>query len=608
MIICKKNAHASLLALFCLLYPLVFAQPIKADDWQLVWADEFNQDGLPNPQWWDFEEGSLRNNELQYYTVEREENARIENGLLIIEARKDGYQGHSVSSASLHSTRSASWTYGKIEVRAQLPGGRGTWPAIWMLGDNIGEAGWPGCGEIDIMEYVGYVPNTVYGTVHTTAYNHIANTEVGGNIQLADLTDAMHTYSIEWEPNEIRFYVDDQNYFIFQNDGQGNDATWPFHRPQHLKLNLAIGGDWGGAEGVDNAIYPAKFQIDYVRAYQRPQSPPYTVSLTANGLGSLRIEPEKDAYQEGEVVTLVADPDLGMRLGKWKNVQLPRSLRAPYTIDRNLQISADFLNPNALNLNGDFSNDLSGWYNWIGGGATASISINSSEQAILSVTKAGTENWHTQFGQGGIALEANKTYQLQFDAWTLSGTPALVAGLTMNSEPFTSYASTTADLTDTPKTFTLDYTHASSSNPNARIEFGLGTQTGSIALDNVTLSSPADERLSPYEAWKRDHNIRPGADAEDPDADQRPNLLEYLLQSDPFLADSPVATATAHSTRSGVLITPAPFLHHIELPAIELTIETEQSTDLQTWSPTSEETQPLPFKRLKLSAASPIDD
>ena len=238
-------------------------------EWQKVWSDEFDVEGLPSEKRWAYEEGFIRNDEAQYYTVKRPENARVQEGLLIIEARQDGYKGHPVSSASLTTRGLASWTYGRIEVRARLPQGRGVWPAIWTLGDNIGQVGWPACGEIDIMEYVGYQPDTIHANIHTDAYNHAEGTGKGDAIEVADATSAMRVYAVEWTPKAIDFFVDDQKYFTFENDGADNDATWPFHRPQHLKLNLAIGGSWGGQQGIDDAIFPAVYEIDYVRVYQR---------------------------------------------------------------------------------------------------------------------------------------------------------------------------------------------------------------------------------------------------------------------------------------------------------------------------------------------------
>ncbi|MBK1877920.1 family 16 glycosylhydrolase [Pelagicoccus mobilis] len=577
----------------------------ETGEWQLVWADEFETDGSPNPQFWDYEQGYIRNNELQYYTANRSENCRVENGSLIIEARRDNFEGRSVTSASLTTRRSASWTYGRIEVRAQLAPGRGTWPAIWMLGDNIDEVGWPHCGEIDIMEFVGYDPNTVHGTIHTTAYNHIQNTERNGHLEFDDLTTAMHVYSVEWEADEMRFYVDDQLYFTFQNDGQNNDATWPFHRPQHLKLNLAIGGDWGGAQGVDSSIYPTQFLVDYVRVYQRKQSPPYSVNLNASGPGIVEIHPAKEHYQDGEVVTLVADPDLGMRLGKWKNAQLERQLETQIVVNRSLDITADFVDPNALNRNSDFSSSLSGWYNYIDSSATASITQSPAGEAKIAISKAGSQHWHVQFGQGNLSLENGKRYELSFDAKTESGSLSLIAALAMNAEPYTTYSEKTFQLDTNTQRHTLEFTHTSSSNPNSRIEFRLGQANGTALLDNVQLRSLDDEALTAYEAWKRDNGIRPNQDALDPDSDSRPNILEYLWQSSPTQSDPRRPSLAAHAASAGLQISPANFPATLEQQQ-GIATSLEHSQDLQIWN--DGENPSARFHRLKVIAAPPIDD
>jgi beta-glucanase (GH16 family) len=162
-------------------------QPAQADNgqkeknkWKLVWEDNFETKGLPNPEIWSYEEGYVRNNEAQFYTKERQENARVENGNLIIEARKDNWNGHEITSASIHTYGKKSILYGRVEVRAKLPTGRGTWPAIWMLGNSIRNGTrWPDCGEIDIMENVGYDPDVVHANIHTKAYNHSIGTAKG---------------------------------------------------------------------------------------------------------------------------------------------------------------------------------------------------------------------------------------------------------------------------------------------------------------------------------------------------------------------------------------------------------------------------------------------
>jgi len=266
---------------------LSLALSSRAADWQLVWSDEFDRDGLPDPAKWKPEEGFIRNQELQYYTVGRKENARVEGGYLIIEARKERFpnarfraeapwsrwqqrrQYADYTSASLTTEGRASWSYGRIEVRAKLPSGRGTWPAIWMLGTNRAQVGWPTCGEIDIMEYVGLQPGIVHAHVHTRGYNHTRGNGRGARASVPDAETAFHLYALEWTPQRLDFFVDDRKYFTLENDGTGVDS-WPFDKPQYLILNLAIGGSWGGQQGVDNSIFPQRFVIDYVRVHQRP--------------------------------------------------------------------------------------------------------------------------------------------------------------------------------------------------------------------------------------------------------------------------------------------------------------------------------------------------
>lgn len=263
----------------------LLTQPAFSQNWKLVWADEFDKPGLPDPTKWSYETGFVRNNEAQYYTAGRLENARVENGMLIIEARKERFENAAYdskapsgsrrarqfadyTSASLTTRDRTNWTYGRIEVRAKLPPGRGTWPAIWTLGTNAARAGWPACGEIDIMEFVGFDPGIIHANIHTRKYNHVKKTGKGGQIKIPDCGEAFHVYALEWDAQALNFYVDEKKYFTYANEGSGEDA-WPYDTGQYLILNLAIGGDWGGAKGLDESAFPQKYYIDYVRVYQR---------------------------------------------------------------------------------------------------------------------------------------------------------------------------------------------------------------------------------------------------------------------------------------------------------------------------------------------------
>ncbi len=260
--------------------------PLRAADWKLVWSDEFDKPGLPDPAKWSYEEGFVRNNELQFYTRARAENARIVNGMLVIEARKERFRNPAYvpgttakgdwrktreyaeyTSASLTTRGKGAWTYGRIEVRAKLPTGRGIWPAIWTLGTDK-SLGWPACGEIDIMENVGFEPDVIQAHIHTAKYNHVMGTSKGDKLTIRKPYEEFHNYIIEWYPDRIDFFVDDLKYFTHVNEKTGPDA-WPFDKDQYLILNIAVGGSWGGQKGIDDSIFPQRMYIDYVRVYQK---------------------------------------------------------------------------------------------------------------------------------------------------------------------------------------------------------------------------------------------------------------------------------------------------------------------------------------------------
>lgn len=233
-----------------------------------VWQDEFNYTGLPDATKWGYDlgGGGWGNNELEYYTNSID-NASVGNGLLTITAKKEVKENRNYTSARLVSKGKGDFLYGRIEVKAKLPGGKGTWPAIWMLSTDWTYGGWPKSGEIDIMEHVGYDPNKVHISVHTEAYYHSIGTQKTATKMVDNAITQFHLYRIDWTPFAIRGYIDDVMIFQFVNEGKGY-AVWPFDKAFHILLNLAVGGDWGGAQGVDETVFPAKFEIDYVRVYK----------------------------------------------------------------------------------------------------------------------------------------------------------------------------------------------------------------------------------------------------------------------------------------------------------------------------------------------------
>ena len=250
-------------------------QSTIGEKWELVWSDEFENAGIPDSTKWSYNIGNWGwgNNELQYYTSDKLENAKIEDGNLVITAIKD-LKDSTWTSARLTTQGNVAFKYGKIEFRAKVPLARGTWAAGWLLGDAYrDEISWPYCGEIDVLECVGYEINDTtekginHATCHTRAYYFKQNNQIGSEIELDSMHSKFHIYSVEWYPNEIKGFVDGIHYYTY--DKNANDQEWPFHKSQNIILNLAIGGGWGGLKGVDQAMISQQYTIDYVRVFEK---------------------------------------------------------------------------------------------------------------------------------------------------------------------------------------------------------------------------------------------------------------------------------------------------------------------------------------------------
>ncbi len=232
------------------------------------WFDEFDYQGLPDPLKWGYDIGGSGwgNNELQYYTDDIK-NVVVGDGVLSINAIKEVRDGKNYTSTRLVSKFKGDILYGRVEVRAKVPAGRGTWPAIWMLPTDWEYGGWPSSGEIDIMEHVGYDLNKIHISTHSEAYYWRIGTQRTATKVIENATTEFHLYRIDWTPYAIRGYIDDVHIFTSVNDGTGYKA-WPFDKRFHLILNVAIGGDWGGQQGVDDTIFPVSMEVDYVRFFK----------------------------------------------------------------------------------------------------------------------------------------------------------------------------------------------------------------------------------------------------------------------------------------------------------------------------------------------------
>jgi beta-glucanase (GH16 family) len=245
-------------------------------NWELTWSDEFDgPDGsAPDPKKWTVEtgEGTWQNSELEYYTA-RQANVRVEKGNLIIEALREKFTGpegatREYTSARLKTDKLFTQKYGKFEARIRIPQGQGMWPAFWMLGDDISTAGWPACGEIDIMENIGREPATIYGTIHGPGYSGDNSLGAPYAIPAGKFADDFHSFGVEWEPKEIRFYVDGHLYETRTPADLPAGARWVYDHPFFLILNVAVGGKWPGNPDASTK-FPQQMLVDYVRVYSR---------------------------------------------------------------------------------------------------------------------------------------------------------------------------------------------------------------------------------------------------------------------------------------------------------------------------------------------------
>jgi len=240
-------------------------------EYRLIWSDEFDYTGLPDSTKWLYDtEGNdfgWGNNESQIFTIADTTNAFVSENTLKITAINESINDKQFSSARLISN--AYWKYGRVEVRAKLPNGRGTWPAIWMMpgGWTFNDGNWPDVGEIDIMEHVGHELGVIHASAHSRDYQWQKGTQKTGVMCVSNADSVFHTYAMEWNSEVMKTYVDDSLYFEYKNEGLGINK-WPYDKPFYLILNVSVGGAWGAMQGIDTTAFPQTMEIDYVRFYQ----------------------------------------------------------------------------------------------------------------------------------------------------------------------------------------------------------------------------------------------------------------------------------------------------------------------------------------------------
>lgn len=481
-----------------LLLPL--AQGIARDS-LLVWQDEFTLAGLPDPARWNWDEGGsgMGNEESQYYTKRRLANARVDSGILVITARREDtltcwYGPCKFTSARLVTRGLASWKYGRVDVRAKLPTGKGLWPAIWMLPEATSYGGWPGGGEIDIMEFVGHEPRKVYGTVHTKAYNHPMGTQKGANTTLTDLATAWHVYSLEWGPESLHVGVDGMRYFDFANEGSWE--KWPFDQPFHLLLNLAVGGAWGGAQGVDSSVFPQEFRVDWVRVYKLNRGDgPYSVPTKVSGGGRVELSPSAPSYPALQSVLARAVPEVGWEFSTWRGML--RSQRNPDTflIDHSEALEAVFVPAGERISDGDFTDGIGGWSAWHDDAVPTTVTVSGGE-ACMRLSASAAEAWKSQLDRAGMRFVQGETYQLSFKV-RANGARSISANFVMDHEPHSPLATAKrialpAGVSRQSATMVVAKTDSV-----ARFEFDFGDDTVGFCLDSISLRRTDGSSVKP---------------------------------------------------------------------------------------------------------------
>jgi len=469
---------------------------ISAQNWVKVWSDEFDQTGLPDSTKWQYEVGMIRNSEYQYYTSKRLENARIENSNLIIEARNENQfgNGSTCTSASLYSQFKGDWKYGKIEIMAKIPTGKGTWPALWLMPSNSEYGGWPKSGEIDIMENVGFDPDNIFFTAHYEGLGGSGQDSNGSSHTFNQPYAKFLKYSIIWSPDKIEWYVDDVLYHTYTKT-LADYRVWPFDKEFYLILNLAIGGSWGAQQGVDPSIFPSKYYIDYVKVYQLEETGPYTLTIPDSKNGIVNINPSKTFYSSGDQVTLTATPNEGCTFKNW----MYWGGTNPLTLSmfKNLNMIPIFENKNELIKNGDFTSGSLYWQNiYLYNTSTMSATafFENGEQYV-DITKPGSLWWHIGNQQVGISVKGGKTYRLTFDAWS-SNSAVLGTSLSKNYDDYGTYLENYYSIKAGKQTFTWDFTPPST-DVNCRMYFGVGNfPVGKVFFDNVSLVELSKTQVS----------------------------------------------------------------------------------------------------------------
>ena len=472
---------------------LLFSVSVFAQKYVQVWGDEFNTPGLPDSTKWDYEIGKIRNNELQYYTYKRPENARIEDTVLVIEAHKESFFDAAYTSASIISRGIGDWRYGKIEIRAKVAGGKGTWPALWMLPTNSEYGSWPKSGEIDIMEYIGVEPQNFYFTTHFEGIDKPAGqhgSSGSGPVRVVrNPWEEFVKFTLIWTPEKIEWYANDIKRHEYKKPAD-DYRVWPFDWEFYLILNLAYGGTWGGYDGVDDSKLPHKFFIDYVRVYQlQDTESPFDLNILPAKHGKVEVSPKLDFYPENTEVTLTAIPDSGYSFKAWEYQSGANPLI--FNINKNTTIIPVFYNANELLTNGEFNKNSKPWSFYVYDNQNTSYTTSVADSIfIINILKSTGTDWHFGFQETGLSMK-KADYKLTFDAWAEQPKQLLIT-VAKNYVNWGSYIDKNVSITAERKSFEITL-NMPVSDENIRLYFGIGRFTGKFYIDNISLTQIQDD-------------------------------------------------------------------------------------------------------------------
>jgi beta-glucanase (GH16 family) len=491
--ICRKINLGFDVIIYLLIIAINFSV-VKAQSYRLVWSDEFNG-SLLDQSIWSFELGQF--NDCVHYSTDRPANTRLTDGKLQLIALKESYQGYDYTASVIKTKHALYWRYGRIEASIKLPGSNGFVPAFWLLPEDERYGWWPSSGEIDIMEYPTNEISKIYGTIHSGAYNAFTGSgSRGDTIVIPDIESAFHLYAIEWTPDKIGFFVDDDKYYTFNNDNSGFQ-TWPFDHPFYIILNMAVGGGWVG-NPTASTVFPAIMEVDYIRVYQNFEDfaiygPDYVMPNDKSlSYSSPVIDGTQYKWSVPNTAQIISGQNTRQINVNWGSFTGTIELLLT-TIDGSRLIKYPVEMSNNLLKNADFEKGSKYWNiaGYFPAGADFFIStqdVQSGDRSIFVDAKSpGVNAWDIQLSQTNLALESGQSYYATF--WAKSETNSAITAAIINASTFNLYTSYTFQLTNTWMKY--NFTFIAPANETGSFNIDMGGHTGQYHFDDFKLNIPA---------------------------------------------------------------------------------------------------------------------